>query len=186
VTANITPENTGYALFIAALVVFTGTMLALTAIFAFVARNGLPRARVVMLERPWRSLVLGVIATSAFFGSILVLAVLIVGIPLIPLVLLVTPFAILGGYLTTAHALGATLIARARRTPGSGWADLLAIVLGLIALVFVSVIPVLGWVIAVLAVIIGIGSWFGLILGPRPLEPDEREHYPEDIGPITA
>src|SRR5258706_1287139 len=171
VTANVTEASAGYGLLIAALVVFSGIMLALTAIFAFVFRSGLPRARAVMLARPWRSLVLGIIATSAFFGSVIVLGVLIVGIPLIPLVVIFQPFAIFAGYLTSAHALGATLIRRAARTPGSGWADLLAMVLGLIALVIISAIPILGWVVAVLAVVIGIGGWVRLIFSPRrPLE----------------
>lgn len=179
VTANVRPMTIDYELIAAALIVFAGVMLTLTAIFAFVFRSGLPRTRAMMLERPWRSFVLGIIATSAFFGSVLVLAVLIVGIPLIPLVVILTPFAIFAGYLTSAHALGATLIARARRTPGSGWADLLAIVLGLIALALIGIIPVLGWVIAMLAAVIGIGAWFGLILGPR-------EHYPDELGPVAA
>jgi cytoskeletal protein CcmA (bactofilin family) len=184
VTANVTATGAAYGLLIAGIIVLFGILMSLAAIFAFVFRSGLPRTRAVMLERPWRSLVLGIIATSAFFGSVLVLAVLIVGIPLIPLVVILTPFAIFAGYLTSAHALGATLIARARRTPGSGWADLLAIVLGLIALGIIGIIPILGWVVAVLAVVAGIGAWFGLILTPRPLEP--RITYPEDIGPIAA
>jgi hypothetical protein len=115
---------------------------------------------------PWRDLLLGIVAISALFGSIIVLAVSLIGIPLIPLILLLIPFVVFAGYLTTAHAIGALIIARARGVPGSFWAGLGAMLLGVLILAIVTSIPLLGWVIAVIAVILGIGAWLALVF-PR-------------------
>jgi cytoskeletal protein CcmA (bactofilin family) len=159
-------ESVGAAGWIAVGVTVLALMLALTALFAFVFRNRLATTRAVIAARPWRDLLLGVVATSALFGSILVLGVSLIGIPLIPFVILFAPFVLLAGYLTTAHAIGALLVKRARLAPGSFWAAFGAILLGVLVLALVSAIPLLGWVIAVLAVIVGIGAWFALILSP--------------------
>ena len=165
VTANVA-ESSDMGPWIAGAIIFSLVILALMALFAFLLRDRLAGTRAVIAARPWRDLLLGVIATSALFGSILVLAVSLIGIPLIPVVIVLMPFVILAGYLTTAHAIGAILIRRARLLPGSGWAAFGAIVLGVLILSLISAIPVLGWVIAVLAVIIGVGAWFALMLSP--------------------
>jgi cytoskeletal protein CcmA (bactofilin family) len=170
VTANVVARPSGAALIariVVGLIVFLGVMLVLTAIFAFVFKNRLARAREMLATHPWRDLFLGIVATSALFGSILVLAVSLIGIPLIPLIVLLTPFAILAGYLTSAYAVGAALLGRPRYATGSGAAAFGAILVGLIVLAIVSAIPLLGWVVAVLAVIIGIGAWFALIVTPQ-------------------
>ena len=38
---------------------------------------------------------------------------------------------------------------------------------GLVLLAIVRLVPILGWVVAVFAVIIGLGAWFMLLLRPR-------------------
>ena len=119
-------------------------VLGLVALFAFVFRDRLAGTRAVIATRPWRDLLLGVIATSALFGSILVLAVSLIGIPLIPVVIVLAPFIILAGYLTTAHAIGAMVVKRARLLLGNGWAAFGAIVLGVVILSLVSAIPLRG------------------------------------------
>jgi cytoskeletal protein CcmA (bactofilin family) len=167
VTASVTETETeDMRPWIAAAIVFSLLMLGLMALFAFVFRDRLAGTRAVIAARPWRDLALGIIATSALFGSILVLAVSLIGIPLIPLVIVLTPFVIFAGYLTTAHAIGAVLVKRARLLPGSGWAAFGAMLVGVLVLTLISAIPLLGWVIAVLAVIVGIGAWFALIISP--------------------
>lgn len=165
VDANQGPSAAGWIAFgVAAIVI----LLALAALFALVFRDRLARTRAVIAARPWRDLLLGIIATSALFGSILVLAASLIGIPLIPVVILLTPFAIIAGYLTTAHAIGAVVVKRARLAPVNFGAAFGATALGVLILVLVSAIPILGWMIAVLAVIVGIGAWFALMIAPAP------------------
>ena len=165
VTANVS-EMSETESWVAGAIAFSLVVLVLMALFAFLFKATLPGTRAAIASRPWRDLLLGVIATSALFGSIVVLAVSLIGIPLIPVVIVLAPFIVLAGWLTTAHAIGAVVIRRARLLPGNGWAAFGAIVLGVIVLGLVSAIPVIGWIIAVLAVILGIGAWFALILSP--------------------
>jgi cytoskeletal protein CcmA (bactofilin family) len=165
VTANVS-ETDEVGSWIAAVVAFSLVVLVLMVLFAFLFKTTLPGTRAVIASRPWRDLLFGLIATSALFGSILVLAVSLIGIPLIPVVIVLLPFVILAGWLTTAHAIGAIVIRRAQLLPGNGWAAFGAIVLGVIVLAFASAIPFVGWVIAVLAVIMGIGAWFAQMLSP--------------------
>jgi hypothetical protein len=140
--------------------------LLFAALFGFLFPRTLQKTRATLAERPWRTLGLGVVATSALFGSLLVLAVSLIGIPLLPLVLIGIPLALVGGYLTAAHAIGSMLVARLRgRT--SGPAAVGAILVGILVLWAVGLIPILGWVIAVAAVVIGLGAWFSLAIIPR-------------------
>ncbi len=167
VTANV-DENAGPSPggMIAFAVIALVILLALIALFAFVFRDRLAGTRAVIAARPWRDLLLGIIATSALFGSILVLALSLIGIPLIPVVIVLAPFVIIAGYLTTAHAIGAMLVKRAQLMPGSFGAAFGAILLGVLILALISAIPWLGWVIAVLSVIVGLGAWFALAISP--------------------
>jgi hypothetical protein len=73
---------------------------------------------------------------------------------------------IFAGYLTTAHAIGAVVIRRARLLPGNFWAAFGAILLGAIVLGLAMTIPLIGWVIAVLAVVVGVGAWLALLVWP--------------------
>jgi hypothetical protein len=166
VTATIQGDEMPGAGWVAFGVTFLVVLLGLVALFALLARDGLARTRATLMAWPWRDLLLGIVAISALFGSIIVLAVSLIGIPLIPLILLLIPFVVFAGYLTTAHAIGALIIARARGVPGSFWAGLGAMLLGVLILAIVTSIPLLGWVIAVIAVILGIGAWLALVF-PR-------------------
>lgn len=166
VTANVLPADMGAFIGNALTIVFSLIMLGLAAVFAYVLRDRLAGTRAVIASRPWGDLLLGIIATSALFGSIVVLTMSLIGIPLIPLVVFATPFVILAGYLTTAHAIGAVVIRRARLLPGNFWAAFGAILLGAIVLGLAMAIPFIGWVIAVLAVVVGVGAWLALLVWP--------------------
>ena len=145
--------------------VVLASMFVLALVFALIFRGSLAETRETMTAHPWHNLLFGLIVTGGLFGSIVVLAMSIIGIPLIPLMVILIPFALLAGYFTTAHAIGSKLL---HRTPGptSGFAAFGAILLGTLVLLALQIIPLLGWVITVLAVIIGLGAWFGTWLAP--------------------
>jgi hypothetical protein len=174
VTAHEVEDDEGAPPGIGALIIgslaFLLLLLILAALFAFLAPVSLARTREALAARPWRTLFLGVIATSALFGAILVLGASLIGIPLVPLIIICIPFALFAGYLTTAHAIG-SLILRRRSLAATGLGALSGMALGILVLVLVGLIPLLGWVIAVTAVVLGLGTWFALLLAPRNLEP---------------
>lgn len=151
--------------FLVGVVVF----LVLAAILAAVVPRRLVEAHERIVERPWLNLLLGVIATSALCGSILVLALSIVGLPLIPIVLVLTPFVFALGYLTAAFAVGRLSLGLARVRPIEGWLGAItAMATGVVLLAVLRLIPVLGWLVLVFAVMVGLGAWFALFLRPRP------------------
>jgi len=151
--------------FLVGVVVF----LVLAALLAALVPARLAQAHERIVERPWLNLLLGVIATSALFGSILVLAVSIVGLPLIPVVLVLTPFVLALGYLTAAFSLGRLSLGLARVRPIGGWLGAFtATATGVVLLAILRLIPVVGWLVLVFAVVVGLGAWFALFVRPRP------------------
>lgn len=143
--------------------------LVLAAVLAAVVPRRLALAHERIVERPWLNLLLGVIAASALCGSILVLALSIIGLPLVPIVLVLTPFVFAVGYLTAAFAVGRLSLGLARVRPIEGWLGAFtAMATGVVLLAVVRLIPILGWLVLVFAVIVGLGAWFALLLRPRP------------------
>jgi cytoskeletal protein CcmA (bactofilin family) len=145
-------------------IVFLILILLFTALFVWLSGAFLARTRELFFARPWRNLLLGVVATSALFGAILVFAVSLVGIPLVPLMILLIPLVLFAGYVTTAYAIGAYALERMHIHGHSTLATFGAIIMGVVILALIGTIPLLGWVIAVFAVVFGLGTWFALIL----------------------
>lgn len=152
-----------FAAFVIGGLVFLAFCLVIMSILAFVLAKPLARAREALAARPWRALALGAIVVSALLGGIFVLAVSLVGIPLVPLLILLIPLTLFVSYVTAAHAAGALLVTRARRAETtSGFIALAAMFVGLVILVLVGAIPILGWVVCVFAVWLGLGAWIAL------------------------
>ena len=108
---------------------FSLIVLGLAAVFAYVCRDRLAGTRAVIASRPGGDLLFGIIATSALFGSIVVLTMSPIGIPSSRWSFS-RAVRIFAGYLTTAHAIGSVVIRRARLLPGNFWAAFGAILLG--------------------------------------------------------
>lgn len=143
-------------------------MLVLAAIFAALVPRRLDEVYDRAAERPWLNLLLGVILLSGIFGSILVLAASIVGIPLIPVVILLAPIALLAGYLTAAFSLGRLSLGLAKIERRDGWLGaFIPMAVGVVLLAILRLIPIFGWVVLVLAVMAGLGAWFWVLLRPR-------------------
>jgi cytoskeletal protein CcmA (bactofilin family) len=153
----------GVAAYIVGGLLFFAAVLIVAALFAWIFPGPLQRSRAVLVGHPWWTFFLGVIVTSACFGSIIVFAASLIAIPLVPAAIILLPFALLIGYLTSAHAIGASLLRRVAPGP-SGIAAFAAMLVGLIILALVGLIPILGWVLAVLAAIFGLGMWAALLV----------------------
>lgn len=159
-----TPVDRGVAFGVGLLV-----MLVLAAIFSALVPRRIEDAHERVVERPWLNLLLGVIVTSGVFGSILVLAVSIIGIPLIPVVILLAPVALLVGYLTAAYAVGRLSLDLARVRRREGWLGAFApMAAGVALLAILRLIPIFGWVVLILAIVVGLGAWFSVLFRPRP------------------
>ena len=150
--------------FLAGVVLF----VLLAALFAAVAPGPLERAHEQAVRRPWLNLLMGIIATSAIFGSILVLVLSIVGIPLAPVVVVLAPFALAMGYLTAAFTVGRLSLglARVRRMEGR-LGVFVAMATGVVLLAILRLVPIFGWLVLVAAVVVGLGAWFSLLVRPR-------------------
>jgi cytoskeletal protein CcmA (bactofilin family) len=152
---EMSPRGTVVGAFIGSLIF----LLVIGAIFALLFPRVLMRAQTKFSERPWACLFLGFATTSALFGAILVFATSIIGIPLVPLLLLALPFALAAGYLTSAYLLGHRVLKLFRFESDAGrLSTLFAVLAGIIVLLIVGLVPILGWVIVVLATVLGIGA----------------------------
>jgi len=152
---EMSPRRTIVGALIGSLIFF----LVIGAIFALLFPRMLMRAQTKFSERPWVCLFLGFATTSALFGAILVFAMSIIGIPLIPLLLFALPFALAAGYLTSAYLLGHHVLKLFRfESDASRLSTVFAVFSGIVVLLIIGLIPILGWVIVVLATVLGIGA----------------------------
>lgn len=158
-----TPLDRGVAFGVGVLV-----MLALAAIFAALVPRRLDEVHDRAAERPWLNLLLGGVLLSGIFGSILVLAASIIGIPLIPVVILLAPVALLAAYLTAAFSLGRLSLGLAKAQRRDGWLGVFtAMAVGVVLLAILRLVPIFGWMVLVLAITAGLGAWFSTLLRPR-------------------
>jgi cytoskeletal protein CcmA (bactofilin family) len=109
--------------------------------------------------RPGMALLTGVIGLSVLFGLVPVIAMTVVGIPLVPMVLLVAVAAWILGYILGAYVLAM----RALQGLGGAedpeiWMRLLALVIGVMAMAILNFIPFLGWMANFALVLLGIGG----------------------------
>lgn len=135
---------------------------------------------------PGMALLSGVIGLSMLFGLVPIVALTVVGLPLVPIVLLV-----LIAVWTLGYILGAYVLAmRVLRSFGTAenpeiWLRLLALVIGVTLVALLNFIPVLGWMANFALVLLGIGGMTTALfermagnVGPaldvdmRPIEPD--------------
>jgi cytoskeletal protein CcmA (bactofilin family) len=166
--ARAAPPPVGMFGYLAGGLAFLTALILLGALFAFLFRGALARSSAIMRGHPWYTLLFGAIATSTLFGSLVVFGASVIGVPLLPLVLILIPFLLLAGYLTTAHLIGRLVLSRRHGGAGTGAGSaFLAILVGVLILAVLGWIPLLGWVIGVFAIIFGLGPWFLLAIAPR-------------------
>ncbi|MCX5497030.1 hypothetical protein OSH11_20160 [Kaistia dalseonensis] len=172
VTANIVappPVPPGMTHFIGGALMFLAVLLVAGVLLVWILMPVLADARGVLTNRPWRTFFAGIITLSALFGSVFVLSISLIGIPLVPVIILLIPFLLIAGYLTSAYVVGGALLDRVTgRISASRWAAIGAILVGLVVLSILHAIPIFGWVVGVVATLLGLGALAQRALTGRP------------------
>jgi hypothetical protein len=155
-SSDIALGGIGTALSIAFLAGFTIVILALALLCAAVAGRQLRRAaEALTAELPYS--ILGAVAVWIGLPILAVLLLFtIVGIPLSLAIIFFLPFLWLLGYIVTGTRLGLWLTGLMNRPRGDH--PYLAAFLGVLVLQLISLIPVLGWIIAAVAGFWGAGA----------------------------
>jgi hypothetical protein len=140
-------------------IVVLGFFFVIGAIFLSLMPKKVARLEHLITERPGMALLSGVIGLSILFGLVPISALTIVGIPLVPIVLLVTVAIWTLGYILGAY----TVAMRALRGTGAPenptiWIRLLALLVGVTLIALLNFIPFLGWMANFALVLIGIGA----------------------------
>ena len=129
------------------------------AILAAVAPNYLSSIRERITAKPFRTLGWGFIAISLATGSIIMLALTIIGAVLIPVVILVTLVALLLAYVIGVYILGTLTLALVKKPkPESFLQHIVAAGVGAVLATALALIPLLGWLLILALVLIGIGA----------------------------
>ncbi len=132
---------------------------AIAAAIAAVIPEKLADLRRAILQRPWRSLLVGFLAQSAVIGSTVILMLTIVGLLLAPAAVLVALVAAFAGYVVAAYAVGVGLLLLiGRPEPDSIATRALAAGTGALAVGIVALIPFLGWLFVLALALTGIGA----------------------------
>lgn len=102
-----------------------------------------------------KSLLFGLLACILFIPAVVAMAVSVLGIPLIPVLIIVALLAAVIGYLAVSNLLGRRTLATLNKpTPTT----VVATLLGLVILALVGLIPLLGWMIKSLVALLGFGA----------------------------
>jgi cytoskeletal protein CcmA (bactofilin family) len=156
-TPRPSPEKV-FAFFAALALVIMAVSFVSTLILGLLSLRFLPRyheATVSTLrERPWASLGVGFVAAvvTPVAGAILFATVL--GIPLALILTAAYLIALYWGRIFALHRLGEATCRLFQASPRPGW----AFVLGLVVYYVLALIPVVGWVLALLVVLSGLGA----------------------------
>ncbi|NOZ03981.1 MAG: hypothetical protein GXO92_05170 [FCB group bacterium] len=113
-----------------------------------------------------KAILYGVLAGILFVPLIIMLAVSILGIPLIPFTIMITVLMALFGYFAVAMVLGSRLLTTANRPEPSA---LLNVFLGLVIIWVIGLIPILGHLIKIAVYVIGLGGVLIAIVDWRKL-----------------
>lgn len=165
----------GAVMALAGLALLGGLLLALFPAFVRAASHTLG-------SEPGKSLVLGFALLVSLPVAAALLLATVIGIPIGLAALLLYPLALVLGYLTVAFYAGDKAMALLRQGGASAGARFAAFLFALILLAWLTGVPVVGGLVALLSVLLGLGAWmlylYRLYSGPEPAEsrrPDAME-----------
>jgi hypothetical protein len=145
-----------------------GAGLVLGILLLIVARPFVERAIERMRTAPARSTLIGLLVLILVPVVAVILMVTVVGIPIGLLVLLAFPLMLLSAGVLAAFGLSDWLMNRGRAERSWG-ARVLLLLVGLIILTLIGLIPILGFVTWVIALMIGLGAlWQAIRAAPPP------------------
>jgi len=129
------------------------------------------RLRASAMRRPWVAILSGVLGLAMLIGLVPVSAMTLVGIPFIPLIVLLIVTVWIAGYLLGAYALAWRVLEAFRPVPETLAGRLVLLAGGLVVLLILNFIPFIGWIANLLVVFLGLGTLaaalFGRIVGPQ-------------------
>jgi len=135
-------------------IVFVG-FLALACIIAVTIPSNIGYVSAAVEKRPWRMLGFGLLGMIAIPFVTFVMAVSLVGIPLIPVEVIAIVVALLVGYITIAQIVGKALLKGIRI---GNQPMVLEVLVGMILVGLVSLLPIIGWLFKAAVIIMGFGG----------------------------
>lgn len=140
----------------------------LAALIAALIPGHLAEMRRRVLAAPFRTMGVGFVAQSAIIGSVVVVAMTLIGLLLVPGILLLAGASALAGYVVGAYAFGVGLLLLVGRAePDSLPERALAAGAGAFVAGVLGLVPFLGWLFVIAVSLTGIGAIVGEITGWR-------------------
>lgn len=138
------------------------------ALIAAVVPERLAKLRRTLLSTPFRSLWLGFLAQSTLVGAGIIFAMTLIGIFIAPAAIILALVAGFIGYVVAAYALGVGLmLAVGQSEPDRLLERAAAAAVGALSAGIIALIPYLGWIFVLLAVLAGIGAMTQHLFRPR-------------------
>ncbi len=158
------------------LVSFFVVTIAFLVFIAAVAHAFAPRTteqlRAQSVEHPFRSILLGGLGLSMLVGLVPVSALTLIGIPLIPIVMLLIVVVWIAGYLLGVYAVAWRVSTAFSSTPAGLTGQLLVLTAGLIVFALLNFIPLLGWLANLVVIFLGLGALLqrgATLISDRPM-----------------
>lgn len=138
----------------------------------------------VAIAKPFKSLFFGILGVAMFIGLIPVLGVTLVGIPLIPVAIVVLIVSVLLGYIAGAWFLAARVL-EAFGFEGDTLAKrAIAMVAGIILAFILGLIPFIGWLFGLILGFVGLGGILFAYIG-RTINKQFHQDIAEEIERIS-
>jgi len=110
------------------------------------------------IAKPFKSLLFGLIALAAFMGLVPAVAMTLIGIPLVPVAILLLVFAGMLGYIAGAWFLSMRVLTAFGMSYETLGMRAIAMVAGLIVAGLISLIPIIGWLTQLVLIFYGLGA----------------------------
>lgn len=151
------------------------------------APNTTQQLRAQAVEHPFRSILLGVLGLSMLVGLVPVSALTLIGIPLIPIVILLVVVVWIAGYLLGVYAVAWRVSNAFSSAPTSLTGQLLVLTVGLILFALLNFIPFLGWLANLVVIFLGLGTLLqrgATLISDRPVMREPlAEPRPAELPP---
>jgi hypothetical protein len=143
---------------IAALTLTLIFLAAVGAVFLAFAPERMERLKDEALHAPVKMVVLGLLGLSALLGLVPVSAMTLIGIPLVPVAVLLAIALWIVGYVAGAYAIAMRLASGFRDAPLTMGARVFALAIAILVLALLNFIPFVGWFINLAVLFLGLGA----------------------------
>jgi len=158
---------------LSAFLISTVFLLLLAAIFLSFVPERVEKMRRRVTRQPLQTFLLGVIGLSALFGMVPVTALTVIGLPFVPVALLLIIVAWTLGYLLAAYAIARRVwVAFDGSDDPSILIKLVIVALAIVAVAVLNFIPFVGWVVNYTLVLLGVGAMTAGTLSVFITDPD--------------